>query len=147
MQCEVFARVRRGGGGGEERLETTGTTVAALLHPRITTSFSAVFTDHSAAADDVFAAVARPLVASCAEGFNACLLVMGESGSGKTHFLAGPGAPREGLMVQTFQSLFATLDAGRAAYTVALQCVSVACRQHPSRCFLGFVVYLVVIFF
>ncbi|GBF90584.1 ATP binding microtubule motor protein [Raphidocelis subcapitata] len=48
---------------------------------------------------------ARPLVRSCADGFNACIFAYGQTGSGKTHTMTGPpDAP--GINTRALQELF-----------------------------------------
>jgi hypothetical protein len=46
-------------------------------------------------------------------GFNVCLMVMGESGSGKTYTLAGEGTSRAGIVPMIFDTLFSRLNGGK----------------------------------
>ncbi|KAL3867861.1 hypothetical protein ACJMK2_040707 [Sinanodonta woodiana] len=46
-------------------------------------------------------------------GFNVCLLVMGESGSGKTYTIAGEGTAKNGLVPMIFDALFSKLAGER----------------------------------
>jgi kinesin family protein 15 len=46
----------------------------------------------SAAQDEIFAAVGRPITVACLEGYNSTVLCYGQTGSGKTHTMFGPGS-------------------------------------------------------
>ncbi|KAI3430807.1 hypothetical protein D9Q98_009218 [Chlorella vulgaris] len=73
--------------------------------------FDAVF-NGEASQVEVFDEVA-PMVRSCADGYNVCILAYGQTGSGKTHTMMGPGdAP--GLSVRALQALFGITAAEQA---------------------------------
>ncbi len=121
----MFVRVRRGAGAaGTPRVEAAGARAGVALHPAVHVAVAGVLPD-GAGADacaEAYARAVRPLVASVAEGFHACLAVLGETGSGRASALAGGGPPRDGLAVPLLHGLFDALDAARAPYAVAVQC-------------------------
>lgn len=70
----------------------------------------------AASQEDVFNVAGRPVVDSCLQGFNGCLLAYGQTGSGKTYSMLGPCDDtvvahdhRRGLIQRIFEHLFATL--------------------------------------
>ncbi|KAL4436364.1 hypothetical protein ABPG77_009926 [Micractinium sp. CCAP 211/92] len=65
--------------------------------------FDAVF-GGEATQEEVFDEV-WPLIRSCADGYNVCLLAYGQTGSGKTHTMMGPG-DNPGLSVRALKALF-----------------------------------------
>ncbi|PRW21080.1 kinesin KIFC3 isoform X3 isoform B [Chlorella sorokiniana] len=65
--------------------------------------FDSVFSGDSSQAE-VFDEV-WPLIRSCADGYNVCLLAYGQTGSGKTHTMMGPEQD-PGLSVRALQALF-----------------------------------------
>jgi len=65
--------------------------------------FSRVFDGKSDQAR-VYDQCARPAVAACFNGFNACIMAYGQTGSGKTHTQFGPPAALEGATVVNAES-------------------------------------------
>ena len=61
---------------------------------------------------DLFRTCVDDLLDYYLAGFNCCLIVMGESGSGKTHTLAGEGTSKAGLVPTILDAVFARLHAG-----------------------------------
>lgn len=118
----MHARVL-GRGPGDERLELSqGGVVTVRQQPRVSAVFRTVFPEQ-APADEVYARVGRPLTTAFVDGHNACLLLLGESQSGRTRVLAGDGPARDGLITPLAAQLFAAL--GGRAVPFSLTCQSV----------------------
>lgn len=63
----------------------------------------------------LFSALGAPAVASVLQGFNACVLAYGRSGSGKTHTVLGPTSLRRGDSAWTWGELERERDGGAAS--------------------------------
>ncbi|PSC71702.1 kinesin KIFC3 isoform X4 isoform A [Micractinium conductrix] len=73
--------------------------------------FDSVFSGQ-ASQEEVFDEV-WPLIRSCADGYNVCILAYGQTGSGKTHTMMGPRAD-PGLSVRALRALFEITSAEAA---------------------------------
>ena len=61
---------------------------------------------------EIFNKSVEPLLDLCITGFNTCLMVVGESDSGKKELLLGDETVRNGILPILFASLFAKIGDG-----------------------------------
>ena len=112
MNVEVLARVRPPKRGEHFSLNLSGTRVQAgdgTGH-----IFSAVYKSESLTYDifrDAFSPLAELLIA----GYNVCVLVFGETGSGKSYSLAGEKNSKAGLIPLVINSVFTRIKNERSA--------------------------------
>ncbi|GAM22458.1 hypothetical protein SAMD00019534_056330 [Acytostelium subglobosum LB1] len=65
--------------------------------------------DENTTQEQLFDAVARPIVDSCIDGYHGCIFAYGQTGSGKSYTIMGEPHDR-GLIPRTFQHIFERLD-------------------------------------
>ena len=61
---------------------------------------------------DVFHRTVMPQVELCLAGFNTCLLLIGESGSGKSYTIAGETMSKSGIVPLSMDHIFAKIGEG-----------------------------------
>ncbi|XP_060564516.1 coiled-coil domain-containing protein 78-like [Ruditapes philippinarum] len=112
MNIGVFGRVRPSlRAEGAENLVIEGQRLAAT-HRGPYLNFKALHRQ-DASNLDLFRSSVDELIDFLLAGFNVCLMVMGESGSGKTYTLAGEGTSRAGIVPMIFDTLFSRLNGDR----------------------------------
>lgn len=112
MNIEVSARLHSNvKAEHDENLVIDGQRIAA--HPRGPfLNFKNVYRQ-DAANLDIFRSTVDDLIDYFLAGFNVSLIVMGESGSGKTFTLAGEGTSRAGIVPMVFDTIFTRLQGER----------------------------------
>ena len=65
---------------------------------------------------DIFKKSVEPLVDLCIAGFNTCLVITGESGSGKAYAAAGESSSKSGIVPIIIEHLFAKIGDGKHLY-------------------------------
>ncbi|XP_053394092.1 coiled-coil domain-containing protein 78-like isoform X2 [Mercenaria mercenaria] len=112
MNIEVCGRIRPSlRAEGAENLVIEGQRLAA--HPRGPYLNFKALHRQDASNLDLFRSSVDELLDFFLAGFNVCLMVMGESGSGKTYTLAGEGTSRAGIVPMIFDTLFTRLQGER----------------------------------
>jgi len=151
----VFCRVRPGGGGGSTADtatpalreagsgDTAGRALELTLQPSTSTTSAVPPTSHSFVFDRIFGpassqedvwAEVEPLVQSVVDGYKACVLAYGPTGTGKTHTMLGtPAAP--GLVPRAIDRLFEATARTGWAWTITGRAVEV--YNEEVRCLLG----------
>ena len=112
MNVEVLARVRPPKRGEHLSLNLSGTRVQAgdgTGH-----IFSAVYKSE-ALTYDIFRDAFSPLVELFIAGYNVCVLVFGETGSGKSYSVAGEKTSKAGLVPLTINAVFTRIKNERSA--------------------------------
>ena len=63
-----------------------------------------------------------PIVRAAIEGYNGTIFCYGQTGTGKTHSMEGKDEPPElrGIIPNTFETVFADIDAGRTQCLLTL---------------------------
>lgn len=112
MNIEVCGRIRPSlRAEGAENLVIEGQRLAA--HPRGPYLNFKALHRQDASTLDLFRSSVDDLIDFFLAGFNVSLMVMGESGSGKTYTLAGEGTSRAGIVPMIFDTLFTRLQGER----------------------------------
>eukprot|EP00048_Salpingoeca_helianthica_P004856 m.81693 g.81693 ORF g.81693 m.81693 type:complete len:876 (+) comp13373_c2_seq3:158-2785(+) len=119
MDIAVFARIRPKIKSDNASLEPLSLEGNRITGGGVTCSFDAVF-GADTTNETVYERAVRPLVRSFVEGTNTALLVLGESGAGKTHSLAGSSGVG-GLMTFLFHEVF-ELVASRGSLSANVSC-------------------------
>jgi len=112
MNVEVLARIRPPKRGEHFSLNLSGTRLQAgdgTGH-----IFGAVYKSESLTYD-IFRDAFSPLVELFIAGYNACVLVFGETGSGKSYSLAGEKTAKAGLIPLIINSVFTRIKSERSA--------------------------------
>ena len=112
MNVEVLARVRSLKRGDHFSLNISGTRVQAA--DGTGHIFSAVYKSESQTYD-IFRDAFSPLVELFIAGYNVCVLVFGETGSGKSYSLAGEKNSKAGLIPLIINSVFTRIKNERSA--------------------------------
>lgn len=125
MNVEVCGRIRPSlKAEGAENLIIEGQRLAA--HPRGPYLNFKALHRQDASNLDLFRTCVDDLLDFYLAGFNVCLFVMGESGAGKSHTLAGEGTSKAGIVPMIFDALFTRLQAERYMADTRVK------RQNPS---------------
>lgn len=112
MNIEVLARVRPPKRGDRFSLNISGTRVQAgdgTGH-----IFASIYKPESLTYD-IFRDSLSPLVDLLIAGYNVCVLVFGETGSGKSFSLAGEKNAKAGMIPLIINSVFTKMRNGRSA--------------------------------
>ncbi|KAL6762472.1 kinesin-2 motor subunit FLA8 [Haematococcus lacustris] len=82
--------------------------------PKVFT-FDAVY-DWNSSQVAIYEETAKPIVNSCMEGYNGTIFAYGQTGTGKTHTMAGANTPElMGIIPRTFEHIFETVEASSGA--------------------------------
>ena len=112
MNIEVLARVRPSKHGEQLSLNIAGTRIQAgdgTGH-----IFGSVYKPESLT-HDIFRDAFSPLVELFIAGYNVCVLVFGETGSGKSYSLAGEKNSKAGLIPLIINSVFTRIKSERSS--------------------------------
>ena len=110
-RVQVYARCRPPSAGLETAIRVDGNTLAINYRDRgVAFTFDAVF-EASATQEDVYAALAPPLLVDVLDGYEGAILAYGQTGSGKTYSLLNMSSAQEGSAPESDVGLFPRLAA------------------------------------
>uniref|UniRef100_UPI00398EF9BC coiled-coil domain-containing protein 78 n=1 Tax=Pristiophorus japonicus TaxID=55135 RepID=UPI00398EF9BC len=110
MNIDVVGRIqpaRRAGQGHSLQTSVEGRTIYTALGGGASCRFQEVF-DQNASTQEVFTKTVEPLLNVFAEGMNVCVVVFGETDSGKSYTLIGEKNDRLAIIPLTIDYIFGT---------------------------------------